>query len=172
MRIRNQTLFDFAPLCIQNSAVVLNVTSGQTRRHPHLFGVGEIELGGQIDDLQFDNVFFVGERLGHLSQHVWGDLGDVLAVFSNQPQDAGSSHRHLATGRKLNPRVVFAHGCRLLKSSNQGTRLQQVLTTTHLDVVCQFGHVLDDVAVLLWLHLQQLLDHHHRLGNDQFCAAA
>lgn len=42
----------------------------------------------------------------------------------------------------------------------------------HLDVICQFGHVLDDVAVFFWLHLQQLLDHYHRLGNDQFCAPA
>ena len=39
----------------------------------------------------------------------------------------------------------------------------------HLDVVCQLGHVLDDVAVLLGLHLQQLLDDHHRLGHHQLC---
>jgi len=68
----------------------------ETRSCSHLFGVGEIELGGQIDDLQLDDVFFVGERLGHLPQDVGGDLRDVLAVFADQPQDAGPRHRHLA----------------------------------------------------------------------------
>lgn len=56
--------------------------------------------------------------------------------------------------------------------SNGDTRRRQFVIVAHLDVVCQFGHVLDDVAVLLWLHLQQLLDHDHRLGNDQLCASA
>lgn len=88
---------DTTPIFV-NLKLFLNVACSQTQRPSHLFGVGEIELGGQIDDLQFDNVFFVGERLGHLPQHVGGDLGDMLAVFSNQPQDAGSSHRHLEAG--------------------------------------------------------------------------
>lgn len=33
----------------------------------------------------------------------------------------------------------------------------------YLYVVCQFGHMFDDIAVLLRLHLQELLNHHHRL---------
>lgn len=60
-----------------------------------LFGVGEIQLGCQVYDLELHNVLLIGERLRHLPQHIWSDLGHVLAVLSDQPQDAGPRHRHL-----------------------------------------------------------------------------
>lgn len=60
-----------------------------------LFGVGEIQLGRQVYDLELHNVLLVGERLRHLPQHIWSNLRHVLAVLSDQPQDAGPRHRHL-----------------------------------------------------------------------------
>lgn len=64
--------------------------------HPwYLLGVGQVELSRQIDDLQLDNVLLIGEGLGHLAQHIRCDLGHVLAVLANEPQDAGPCHWHL-----------------------------------------------------------------------------
>lgn len=62
-----------------------------------LFRVGEIQLGRQVYDLELHNVLLVGERLRHLPQHIWSNLRHVLAVLSDQPQDAGPRHRHLQT---------------------------------------------------------------------------
>lgn len=39
----------------------------------------------------------------------------------------------------------------------------------HLDAVGELGQVLDDLPVLGWLHLQQLLDDYHGLGHHQLC---
>lgn len=61
----------------------------------YLLGIGQVELSCQVDDLQLDNVLLVGEGLGHLAQHVRRDLGHMLAVLANEPQDAGSCHWHL-----------------------------------------------------------------------------
>lgn len=64
--------------------------------HPrYLLGVGQVELSCQIDDLQLDNVLLVGEGLGHLAQHIRRNLGHMLAVLANEPQDAGPCHWHL-----------------------------------------------------------------------------
>lgn len=63
--------------------------------NPYLLGVGQVELGCQIDDLQLDNVLFCREGLGHFSQDVRCNLGDVLTVLADEPQDAGSGHGHL-----------------------------------------------------------------------------
>lgn len=61
----------------------------------YLLRVGQVELGSQVDDLQLDNIFLCCEGLGHFPQDVRCNLGDVLTVLANEPQDAGSGHGHL-----------------------------------------------------------------------------
>lgn len=62
----------------------------------HLLVVGQVELGSQIEDLQFDNVLLVGEAFGHLPEDIRSDFRYVLTVLTNQPQDARSRHRDLS----------------------------------------------------------------------------
>lgn len=42
-------------------------------------------------------------------------------------------------------------------------------TVSYSDVVEKLGHEFDDVAVLGWLGLQQLLDHHNALSHHRLC---
>lgn len=64
---------------------------------PYLLGVGQVQLGRQVDDLQLHDVFLCCEGLGHFSQDIRCDLGHMLTVLSNEPEDAGSCHGHLCT---------------------------------------------------------------------------
>lgn len=68
----------------------------------YLLGVSQIELGRKVDDLQLNDVFLVSERLSHLAQHIGCNLGHVLTVLADQPQDACPRHWHL----QKNPRHV------------------------------------------------------------------
>lgn len=61
----------------------------------YLLRVGQIELGCQVDDLQLNNVLLCCEGLGHFSQDIRCNPGDVLTVLANEPQDAGSGHGYL-----------------------------------------------------------------------------
>lgn len=67
---------------------------------PHLFGVGQVEFGSQIDDLQLDNILLIGEAFGHLPENIRGDFGYMLTVLTNQPQDACSCHWDLSEKKK------------------------------------------------------------------------
>lgn len=62
---------------------------------PYLLGVGQIQLGRQVDDLQLHDVLLCREGLGHFSQDIRCNLGHMLTVLSNEPEDAGSGHGHL-----------------------------------------------------------------------------
>jgi len=126
--------------------------------HPwYLLGVGQVQLSCQVDDLQLDDVLLIGEGLGHLAQHVRCDLGHVLAVLADEPQDAGPRHWHLQN--------MPGHVALMPPPWSQGPHN----APAHLDVIGELGHVLDDLAVLGWLHLQQLFDDHHGFGHHQLC---
>jgi len=43
------------------------------------------ELGGECEDLQFDNVFLVHKGLGEQTEHIRRVLGDGLRVLTNEP---------------------------------------------------------------------------------------
>lgn len=156
------------PAAIQNVSILLASSqltqgnSGSTKtaacqspwEGPYLLGVGQVELGCQVDDLQLHNVLLAGERLGHLTQHIGCNLGYMFAVLANQPQDAGPGHGYLRAGqtdtaffrlpRPAQPTCQAAKEPSADSSAGRGP---------YLNVVCQLCHVLDDLTVLRRLHL-------------------
>lgn len=46
---------------------------------------------------------------------------------------------------------------------------RRIPTESYSDVVKELGHEFDDVTVLGWLGLQQLLDHHYALSHHRLC---
>lgn len=56
-------------------------------------------------------------------------------------------------------------GNNVVEAHSDGNLMTTVFAQTelgiHLYIVYELGHMFDDVAVLLRLHLQELLNHHH-----------
>lgn len=97
---------------------------------PHLFGVGQVEFGSQIDDLQLDNILLIGEAFGHLSENIRGDFGYMLTVLTNQPQDACSCHWDLSEKRKA--LVIFLSYIYIMGFVGSSTRLKLTHTVTKI----------------------------------------
>jgi len=78
--------------------VIVLVVFGEVKdvldEESHLFGIGNVQLDGQIQDLKLDDVLFLAEGLDGLAQDVGGDLAEAVRVLADEPKDGRTRHRY------------------------------------------------------------------------------